>query len=258
MFNHHFQVLLADTQESLKLHYLIRYRVYCLETHYEDPAAFPDKMERDQYDQQAVHFLVREREAGKWVAAMRLVVGPLPRLPFASRCSFDESFAGAGPENARVTEISRLCVVGAFRRRKQEHDTPYEIPWGQGENPISVDSKLHKLERRREPGILLGLIHAAVEYANHQQIKYGYALMAEPLARILQNHGLRLLPIGPPCHYRGVRRPYVIDTGLLFLDVPKQSSGIHEVFRHRPAYERYSEWQQVSIEPRVIMSRKSL
>lgn len=256
MLNNHFQVLLADTQESLKLHYLIRYRVYCLETHYEEPAAFPDKMERDQYDNQSVHFLVREREVGKWVAAMRLVVGPTDVLPFAARCEYDKSMVPAAER--RAAEISRLCVVGAFRRRKQEHDTPYELPWGQGEKPISLASKLHKLERRREPGILLALINAAVEYATQHQIKHGYALMADPLARIMMSHGLRLVPIGPACEHRGVRRPFIIDTDSLFSEVPRRSDGISEAFRHRPAYERYSDWQRVAADPDELKSRRSL
>lgn len=256
MLNNHFQVLLADTQESLKLHYLIRYRVYCLETQYEEPKAFPDKMERDQYDNQSVHFLVREREAGKWVAAMRLVVGPTDVLPFAKRCEYDKSKVPLAEQ--RAAEISRLCVVGAFRRRKQEHETPYEIPWGQGEKPISAGSKLRKLERRREPGILLGLIHAAVEYGRQHQIKHGYALMADPLARIMMSHGLRLVPIGPACEYRGVRRPFIIDTDSLFSDVPNQSNGISEAFRYRPAYEHYSDWQRVAADLDEMRSRRSL
>ena len=257
MLNNHFQVLLADTKESLKLHYLIRYRVYCLETRYEEPAAFPDKMERDQYDSQAVHFLVREREGGKWVAAMRLVVGPTDMLPFASKCDYDKSLIPSTAEQ-RAAEISRLCVVGAFRRRQQEHDTPYEIPWGRGEKPISVSSKLRRFERRREPGILLGLISAAVEYGRQHHIKYGYALMADPLARIMMKHGLLLLPIGPACEYRGVRRPFMIDTDSLFSEVPRQSSGISEAFCHKPAYERYSVWQRLAAEPDQLKSRRSL
>ena len=253
MLHNHFQVLLADTKESLKLHYLIRYRVYCLETGYEKPAAFPDKMERDRYDNQSVHFLVREREAGKWVAAMRLVVGPTDVLPFAAKCEYDKSIVPTAER--RAAEISRLCVVGAFRRRKQEHGTPYEIPWGQNEHPILMESKLCRFERRHEPGILLGLIHAAVDYASRHQIKHGYALMAESLARIMMSQGLRVTPIGPACEYRGVRRPYSIDTDHLFSDAPTRTKGISEAFRHLPAYERYSDWQRVALDTDEVRSR---
>lgn len=61
--------------------YKIRYQVYCLETGYENPFAYPQKMERDNFDVRSIHFIVRSRATGDWIAAMRLVLGPLGNLP---------------------------------------------------------------------------------------------------------------------------------------------------------------------------------
>lgn len=242
MSNKQFQVLLADTYESLRLHYMIRYRVFCVETQYEDAAAFPDKLERDQHDTHSVHFLLRVEDTGQWVGAMRLVIGSVDSLPLNVRCQFDTQ-VGARPDEI-TAEVSRLCVVGAFRRRKQEHAAPHVIPWDRGGLLPVQEKGLYRLERRREPEILLRLIQAAIQYGEHHKIRYSYALMAEPLLRILRRMGLRITPIGPACEHRGRRLPCLIDLEGLFFDIPGQPNRIHDFFQKSPAYMRYSEWQK--------------
>jgi len=241
MSNRKFQVLLADTQESLRLHYVVRYRVFCLETGYEDAREFPDKMERDDYDKQSVHFLVRARETGQWVAAMRLVLGPAHTLPLAERCAI-EADAGVPPD-AMAAEISRLCVVGSYRRRRQEHASPHVIPWDKRERDVAKGKGVYRLERRGDPEILLRLINAAVEYGHTHQINYGYALMAQSLMRILKSIGLNIVPIGPVCEHRGIRRPYLMNLETLFADINLQDNDFQEMLFKGAAYQRYSEWQ---------------
>src|SRR3569832_697528 len=93
MNKEHFEVVLADDECSRRIHYQLRYQVFCLDTGYEDPDAFPDGEEKDEWDQNAVHFLVRERETQQWVAAMRLVI-PQDKAP-AHRGDFAQP-AGCG------------------------------------------------------------------------------------------------------------------------------------------------------------------
>ena len=66
-------VALADPPASKKLHYQLRYQVYCQKLAYEDPTQFPDGEERDQYDEHAVHFLAYDGRRGDWAGALRLV-----------------------------------------------------------------------------------------------------------------------------------------------------------------------------------------
>ena len=72
MVSKNFEVILANDPRSRHIHYQLRYQVFCLETGYEDPSQFPDGEEKDEWDDDAAHFLVKERSSGQWVAAMRL------------------------------------------------------------------------------------------------------------------------------------------------------------------------------------------
>ena len=49
-FHNHFDVVPADTIGLMEKSFQIRYQVYCVERSFEDVAAFPDKMETDEYD----------------------------------------------------------------------------------------------------------------------------------------------------------------------------------------------------------------
>lgn len=252
MSNRQFQVLLADTHESLRLHYTVRYRVFCVEMEYEDASAFPDKMETDPYDDRSVHFLVKMEETGHWVAAMRLVLGFADTLPLSNRTLFERQ-EGPAPDE-RTAEVSRLCVVGTFRRRKQEQATPHVVPWGRAEGHAIASpggGVLHRLERRREPEILLRLISAAAEYGREHNIRYYYAFMAASLMRILKRMGLRIIPAGAASMHRGPRWPCLIDLDNLFLDEPMRNSEMLEIFQTTPAYLRYSVWKHSMLSRRV-------
>ena len=42
IFDHNYEVLLANTEESKNIHYKLRYQVYCDEMRFEDKNKFPD------------------------------------------------------------------------------------------------------------------------------------------------------------------------------------------------------------------------
>jgi N-acyl amino acid synthase of PEP-CTERM/exosortase system len=73
MFDERYEVVVACTHVTRRIHHQIRYQVYCVEQGYEDPAQYPDQEEHDAWDEHAVHFLVRERSSGEWIGAMRLI-----------------------------------------------------------------------------------------------------------------------------------------------------------------------------------------
>ena len=68
MFDNRYEVILADTAEARQIHYNLRYQVYCLEEEFESREAFPDQMERDTWDDNSVHFIVRCKETMEWLA----------------------------------------------------------------------------------------------------------------------------------------------------------------------------------------------
>ena len=89
-FDTNFEVFLADTPGSREIHFNLRYQVYCEEMGFEDKDRFPDQMESDEWDDCAVHFLVRHRYTGQWLAAMRLVYHKDSAFPFEEKSRLDE------------------------------------------------------------------------------------------------------------------------------------------------------------------------
>jgi hypothetical protein len=61
----------------------LRYRVYCKEEGFEDPARFPDGMEKDEHDTRAIHCLVLHRPTGLVFEPVgtRVTVGNRSRQP---------------------------------------------------------------------------------------------------------------------------------------------------------------------------------
>ena len=118
MFDSHFEVLLADTPSSIRINYRIRHQVYCLETGYENPDIHRDGLESDAHDKNAVHFMVRHKATGKYVAAMRLIIGRLDDLPLTRHSQVQRDLIEL--PTASGAEVSRLCVIDEFRRRSPE------------------------------------------------------------------------------------------------------------------------------------------
>jgi len=143
MFDKHFEVFLADTPESKKINYSIRYQVYCEEMGYENKDDFPMEMEFDEYDRFSEHFIVRHKETGDWVAAMRLVISGEMGLPMEQHCILHEEIDNN--HFRKAVELSRLCILGKVRKSS-----------GKG--------ALNKSNRGVNQSILWGLFNATSEY----------------------------------------------------------------------------------------------
>jgi len=238
-----FEVILADDEWGRQIHYQLRYQVFCLETGYEDPAQFPDGEEKDKWDDEAAHFIVRERGSGEWVAAMRLVLPSLQSLPIHDRVPIEPSLKR---DHSQSAEISRLCMVGHYRRRLQGRAMPCrDISSDENQKYGAVQSELKRRQRTAE--ILQVFFKAAAELCRDKGIAYCYMLTTRGLAKV----ATAVLPInmhlaGPSCLHRGERYPYLVDVDQVIRGLKKESSiGV-------PAYRLHSE---IAIEmPRAVGS----
>ena len=219
MFDEDFEVFVADTDDSRRLHHRIRYVVYCLETGYEDPESYPDGEERDEWDPQSVHFLVRHRRRGDWVAAMRLILPCQVLPPMAQFCRF-ETEALRSIDLSAAAEISRLSIVAQYRRRASDQIYPYEISGSALRErrcrviETAVEGQRRE-ERRDGPVILMGLIRAAVAVSTERSIRQWLFLINPALARVLKHLKVNLQRVGPALDHRGTRIPYLSDVGRL-------------------------------------------
>jgi N-acyl amino acid synthase of PEP-CTERM/exosortase system len=249
MFDNYFEVFLADCPEGKEINYRTRYQVYCLETGYEDPFRFPHQRETDEFDANSAHFIARARATGDWIAALRLVLGPLDKLPISRLTTIDRDLllrlerAESMEDFTASAEISRMCVVAQYRRRPLERHTPYQIPWD-ADDESGDKHKTVADERRKAPWLMLALLYAARDYSVQNGINHWFFLAVQSLARIFKGLGMQLEQTGPECEHRGIRFPHVIKIPRGFdnfeLKYPKLAETIPTGIRYR----RFSELEK--------------
>ncbi len=175
-----YQVYLATGARARRIHYRMRYAVYCLETGFEAAERYPEGFERDIHDEHAAHFLVRMGglyDGGHWVGAMRLIrpeAGLLPTM--AAGHLFEDAFATPRVESPRVLEVSRLIARGS--------------------------------PERGSPRLLYHLCQAAQAYAEDHGYDYLLFMIRPALARLLQRHHIPIELCGEACDHRGLRLPF--------------------------------------------------
>lgn len=122
---------LARSEAARRIHYRLRYEVYCRETGFEPAEQHPEGIERDAYDEHAEHFLISHEgrpPETRWVGAMRLILPGKRPLPTTTNCRlFPEVEADA---DVPAVEVSRLivrglrprCFITCVRPRRNTHD----------------------------------------------------------------------------------------------------------------------------------------
>ncbi|MDZ7803454.1 PEP-CTERM/exosortase system-associated acyltransferase [Thiohalophilus sp.] len=228
-FHRCFEVIPANTPELKNIVYRIRYEVYCLETGFEDPRNFPDGLERDEYDDHALHALLRHRSSGEYAGCVRLITD---RLGYQDRLLFPfERFAGnslrrniidpATLPRGSFGEISRLAVRSQFRRRANEQLEP-----GGNDLDIDVDKLQQEARRRVFPHIALGLYLAGAALAITHGMTGAFVMMEPRLARHMQRYGIIFRPAGEVVEYHGLRGPFYISAQSLHKHLKPELRGI--------------------------------
>ena len=206
MFDNHFEVFLADTEESKNIHYNIRYQVYCEEMGFENGADFPLKMEYDNDDDRSIHFIVKSKVTDQWVGAMRLIFKQDSLLPIEENCKINEKIITNDLYGA--VELSRLCLVKDVRRGFVDIDPPHGILSDENKVKESNKIKLMPTNQKINRMIIWGLIYAAAKYCVNNNISNWYFMTTSALARLLCRGGLNLISIGKPCQHKGERFPF--------------------------------------------------
>ena len=208
MFDNRYEVILADTAEARQIHYNLRYQVYCLEEEFESREAFPDQMERDTWDDNSVHFIVRCKETMEWLAAMRLVLPRQERLPLQNLCEIDSRVVSLN-QDANIAEVSRICIKDTFRRNIR---SDLAVVSETGVAPAEAGNQ-HAPARQKykKSEIMLGLLRAASVYSRKNNISNWYFLTTPALARLMNQMNIQLIKIGSACMHRGKRYPFMAD-----------------------------------------------
>ncbi|MBL8482214.1 MAG: PEP-CTERM/exosortase system-associated acyltransferase [Rhodocyclaceae bacterium] len=205
-FKKYFEVLPAFTPELKQETFRIRHSVYCEELGYE--AVRTDGVETDHYDAHSIHLLLRTGSSTP-VGCIRLV-RPDPQqpdqlMPFEKTCAAVLDRAHIDPakcDRQHVAEVSRLAVLGSFRKRKGEGNTPVALS----------DRDFGAPGMPRFPYIPVGLYTAMFLVAAESGLHTLFVLTEPRLARHLSALGIKLTQIGGPVQHRGTRIPSVLNT----------------------------------------------
>lgn len=201
------KILFAKTEELLQESYRLRYQVYCVENDFEPAAAFPDKMETDEYETQAFHAVLADTKSESILGTVRMIMPKLAGnalpLPITSACDPDalNSALRQIPYN-QMAEISRFAISKHLRRNhkicgdaNQDVESNVDLlPFGTLSNYISLQ-----------------LMQALIEMAKQNNITHLCAVMTPSLLRMLRFLAIHFEKIGPIVEYHGRRQPCFIN-----------------------------------------------
>lgn len=181
----------------------LRYQVYCTECGFLDPEQYPDRQERDDFDEDSAHFCAYNRN-DELVGYVRLVpaTGEEGRFPWESH-GLNLSAGVTLPPRALSAEISRLMVRRDYRRRRG--DTMQGVSTVDEHMPIAGDRRVEA------PQIVLSLYRQMYQHSLRAGLRYWFAAMERPLARSLAQMGFGFEQIGAEADYFGPVAPYIGD-----------------------------------------------
>jgi N-acyl-L-homoserine lactone synthetase len=107
-----------DDPRLLEASYRLRYRVYCVERQFLDPAAHPDQRETDEFDGASVHLGVVDA-FGELAGTARLI-RPNPRgFPMFRYCAFFPEVQMLGTPHVIPFEVSRVAISRHYTRERR-------------------------------------------------------------------------------------------------------------------------------------------
>jgi N-acyl amino acid synthase of PEP-CTERM/exosortase system len=192
----HFTFLRVDGTPYLEQCARLRYEVYCRERGFLNPDDYPDGIERDEFDTNAIHFACLSRRSEAVVGTIRLVAPVDGRFPLSSHCSVNPALL---PPN--TMEISRLAVSRQYRRRADDNE------YGLSQAYLAHDPESN--ERRRRPEIVLGLYKIMYRESKRIGVRAWLAAMEHSLARLLSRFSFHFEAVGPEVDYYGPVTPYL-------------------------------------------------
>lgn len=200
-YSQYFSMLRADSPDLVEEVHRLRYQVYCLENKFENPADFPDGLERDGFDRRSKHALLLHRPTNAFAGTIRVIL-PEPggdRLPALQLLTDHGVEYAALIDEPRTAELSRFAVSKTFRRRATDSRYPDVEANDTPERPGA--------QARIIPLMTLGLMTAALQIGIEHGMTHACAVVEPPLLRLLARNGMVLHAIGPLVSHHGLRQP---------------------------------------------------
>ncbi len=204
-FFEHFELVVASSQDDLLTCYRTRHQVYCEEMGFEPINRYG--LERDHFDDFALHCFIRHKHTGECAGTFRLVMPHHPgqllpleqRCPQAIRCDSNRPHQYA---RNRVCEISRLAIPAKYRQ--QFSNGPLHSSLGMKSNAQAQDW----CDKSSFPYLSLSLYFFASSICLLRDIEQVYVMMEPKLARRLRILGIHFNKLGHEVEFHGARAAY--------------------------------------------------
>lgn len=213
-FKQYFEIVPAISDELKDEVYRIRHEVYCEDLKFEPTRS--NGHEKDEYDANSLHLLMRSVKTNEYVGCTRIVRPPPENLnhplPFETTCAAVLDRTIIDPlklPRQRIAEISRLAVIANYRRRKGEENSAFSIS--------SEDFGTPK--QARFPFIPIGLYLGTTELARLNGIETVFVLTEDRLANHFGKLGFDLQHIGSPVEHHGQRIPSMMSVSRTIRDM---------------------------------------
>lgn len=203
-FHEYFEIVIANTPALLKEVFCLRYDMLCINQCMPgfDANNYPDRQEKDEFDNQSLNLLLRHRPTNSFIGTTRLIFSDFSRddqkFPVELFTQFYPAYANMNVLRKQAVEISRFMIHSDFFRRK---DDLYFI-FGKNSKRYEVNG------RRRFPHPMLGLAIGIIQICAKHNIYHLFSVMDPALNRLFGFYGMQFDPIGPLVNYHGLRRPY--------------------------------------------------
>lgn len=203
--------------------YGLRYKVYVEEWGFEKKEDHPGGIERDAFDEDSVHFIVRRKGEEQVIGTIRMITSSDKGFPIEKHCSLDVNLSDYN--RSRIGEISRLAVSKEYRKRVT--DKVYFDGKTVDENAIS---NMYSGNRKMSNDIVLGLYKCIYLESLARGNEFLLAVMAKGLYSLLRRVGILFEPIGPEQHYHGLRTPYLGRINSMLAELVERNPVLHSQF----------------------------
>ncbi len=225
-YKRYFYTVRANTSQHLKQAYQLRYKVFIEECKYNiGDYNDTEKTEMDEYDEYSMHGLLFHKPTNKLIGYIRLIpynkafFNALPFEDYANHSIDSSSLSTDQLRSERIGEISRMCLLPSFRRRKFEQ-TYLHVP----------DKKDQFTERRFPINYLpMCLSFISINLMHQGNLDSSVAMMEKPLSVLIKQYGVRHKQIGKFIDYCGNRAPFMILPNETYHALPMEVLGLYKV-----------------------------
>ena len=205
-YQQYFSMVKAVTPQEKDLAYKLRHDVFHNDCGFHDLGNLSSELlEKDEYDDQAIHSLLFHKETDQAIGYIRLIIAngnyknALPVETYYKRQFNLKSLAKKTIDHEKRCEISRMSLISSFRRRKADFY-------------LKKDASDSIAESRRYPVNYLPicLIFAVMHSMQDEKMNYALAFVEKRLPLFLKHFGAQISQIGEPVECYGSRAPVIL------------------------------------------------